>query len=148
MGVADEKLQPALPSSDLLPDLVAIATLCCDFDPAMRPDFVMVAAELEKVVKRMQVCVKTQGRSKHSHDHTDTLTHSGLGLKRYVCVCLVLLGVYCCTCCWGCLVETDRDKGRESSWQRTGLQGRDTCLFVCASSLQHLSRVQCHSHAG
>lgn len=54
MGVADEKLQPALPSSDLLPDLVAIATLCCDFDPAMRPDFVMVAAELEKVVKRMQ----------------------------------------------------------------------------------------------
>lgn len=56
MGVADEKLQPALPTN-LPADLVVIATLCCDFDPAMRPAFVDVAAELDKVVKQMEVRV-------------------------------------------------------------------------------------------
>jgi hypothetical protein len=54
MGVSDEKLQPAVPPS-LPADLVAIATLCCDFDPLMRPCFADIAAELEAVVTQMQV---------------------------------------------------------------------------------------------
>lgn len=55
MGVADEKLQPVLPGN-LPADLVAIALLCCDFDPAMRPCFADIAAELEAVVDKLQVC--------------------------------------------------------------------------------------------
>lgn len=54
MGVSDEKLQPAIPPS-LPADLGAIATLCCDFDPAMRPCFADITTELEAVVARMQV---------------------------------------------------------------------------------------------
>lgn len=54
MGVADEKLQPAVPGH-LPADLVAIATWCCDFDPAMRPTFADIALELDKVVQQLQV---------------------------------------------------------------------------------------------
>lgn len=54
MGVSEEKLLPALPGN-LPDDLVVIATACCDFDPHMRPSFVDIAEELEKVVQQMQV---------------------------------------------------------------------------------------------
>lgn len=53
MGVADEKLQPAVPGH-LPADLVAIATWCCDFDPAMRPSFADITLELDKVVQQLQ----------------------------------------------------------------------------------------------
>ena len=54
MGVSEEKLLPALPGN-LPDDLMVIATACCDFDPHMRPSFVDIADELEKVVQQMQV---------------------------------------------------------------------------------------------
>ena len=55
MGVAEEKLQPALPAH-LPADLVAIATWCVDFDPALRPNFSDIVEELEKAVEQLQVC--------------------------------------------------------------------------------------------
>jgi hypothetical protein len=54
VGVAEEKLQPALPSN-LPADLLVIATMCCDFDPGLRPSFDLIAEELHKVVQQMQV---------------------------------------------------------------------------------------------
>jgi hypothetical protein len=54
VGVAEEKLQPALPSN-LPADLLVIATMCCDFDPGLRPSFDLIADELHKVVQQMQV---------------------------------------------------------------------------------------------
>lgn len=55
VGVAEEKLQPALPSN-LPADLLVVATMCCDFDPGLRPSFDLIAEELHKVVQQMQVC--------------------------------------------------------------------------------------------
>eukprot|EP00878_Enallax_costatus_P039869 GHUV01045797.1.p1 GENE.GHUV01045797.1~~GHUV01045797.1.p1 ORF type:complete len:441 (+),score=116.28 GHUV01045797.1:347-1669(+) len=54
MGVADEKLQPLLPS-DAPTDLVVLARICCDYDPDMRPSFGEVVPQLEATVAELRV---------------------------------------------------------------------------------------------
>lgn len=54
MGVADEKLQPLLPS-DAPTDLLVLARICCDYDPDMRPSFGELVPQLEAAVAEMRV---------------------------------------------------------------------------------------------
>lgn len=53
MAVADETLQPLLPAS-LPPSLLVICHACCDFDPAMRPDFSVVVEMLTSAIKEVK----------------------------------------------------------------------------------------------
>lgn len=54
MGIADEKLQPLLPS-DAPTDLLVLARICCDYDPEMRPSFGEMVPQLEAAVAQMKV---------------------------------------------------------------------------------------------
>lgn len=55
MAVADEKLAPLLPADGGLPaGLLAAASLCCDFDPEMRPSFATLVPELEDAVAELK----------------------------------------------------------------------------------------------
>ncbi|GBF89363.1 hypothetical protein Rsub_01935 [Raphidocelis subcapitata] len=53
MAVADETLQPVLPSS-LPASLLALAHACCDFDPGMRPSFAVVCEELAAAIEEVK----------------------------------------------------------------------------------------------
>jgi len=63
MAVADEQLQPVLPAS-LPASLLVVCHACCDFDPGMRPSFMMVVEELTAAIQeiKQQVCVVGGGR--------------------------------------------------------------------------------------
>ncbi len=67
MSVADEQLKPWLPSGGLPPGLLALAGACCDYDPAMRPDFDLIVSEMSEALEAMKaevsrVVAASQGR--------------------------------------------------------------------------------------
>ena len=53
MAVADEALRPA-PPPELPASLLVVCHACCDFDPAMRPDFSVVAEMLASAIKEIR----------------------------------------------------------------------------------------------
>lgn len=53
MAVADETLQPVLPSS-LPASLLALTHACCDYDPCLRPPFSVVCEELAGAIEEIR----------------------------------------------------------------------------------------------